>query len=136
MSKNATQEKSLLEEMASPKKIPSTFSFFKLKFKVSVGMWRFHNFPLPLFIQPLFKLELWFHFTIIVYLWVWKIHSSRTAFGQHFSRFCFFTTMDILLLGCYTRISCSLIKWNFGRDKITTPFTPSPPLLLDERTGQ
>ena len=38
--------------------------------------------------------------------------------------------MDILLLGCYTRFSCSLIKKHPQRAKIPIhPFIPTPPLI-------
>ena len=37
--------------------------------------------------------------------------------------------MDPLLLGCYTRFSCSLIKWNSQWAKITIPPLPYPPLI-------
>ena len=43
----------------------------------------------------------------------------------------FETTIDILLLGLYTRFSCSLIKWNLLRAKkndfLFQPVTPYPP---------
>ena len=47
------------------------------------------------------------------------------------------TVMDILLLGCYTRFSYSLINWILQVAKISIHlFTQSPPNLLDKQTDQ
>ena len=41
-----------------------------------------------------------------------------------------FYTMDLLLIGYYIRLSCSLIKWNLQLAKITLSFPTLTPSLL------
>ena len=46
------------------------------------------------------------------------------------SHFCIIVILDILLLGCYTRFSCSVIKWNSQKTKLTiSPIYPFYPCL-------
>ena len=44
-----------------------------------------------------------------------------TKILSYLEYFCLSIIMDISLLGSYTRFSCSLIKWNMQRAKITIP---------------
>ena len=57
---------------------------------------------------------------------------------QRFRWYFYIGKMDVLLLGCYTRFSCSLVSETRSGLKCqysqSSPFTPSPLLLLNERT--
>ena len=71
-------------------------------------------------------------------LYIFRLYCSRSYQNTKsffFRNRWFFLEKDILLLGSYTRFSCSQIKWNTQRAKKKTPlFNPLYP-ISSSRTG-